>query len=409
MNILIINHYAGSPRYGMEFRPYYLAREWVKQGHSVTIIGASFSHLRLLNPMVKNDFQDEIIDGVRFVWLKTPKYNSSLSRIWNIFSFVWKLSTHVKKIARLYRPNLVIASSTYPIDNIPAHKIACLAGAKYTYEVHDLWPLSPMLIGGYSKNHPFIQVMQWGENYAYRHVDKVISLLWNSEDHMRKHGLPSGKFVCIPNGFDPSEWTNKAFEQVLPSAHMETFNKLQGKIIVGFAGGFAASGALMTFVKAANCLKNRDDLAFVLVGRGPEEDHLREYVSAHDLQNVSFLPAIPKKMIPTLLHHFDIAYMGGIHSLLHRYGTSYNKLTDYLLSAKPIIQALDEPGSIVERLNCGIRVEAENSKLVVEAIESLTALSAAEREAIGLRGRDYALMHLPWSNLADHFLTSFKE
>ncbi|WP_374498451.1 hypothetical protein [Vogesella indigofera] len=28
MRILYINHYAGSPRHGMEFRPYYLAREW---------------------------------------------------------------------------------------------------------------------------------------------------------------------------------------------------------------------------------------------------------------------------------------------------------------------------------------------------------------------------------------------
>lgn len=46
MNIILINHYAGSNIHGMEFRPYYLAREWVKMGHNVTIIAASFSHLR---------------------------------------------------------------------------------------------------------------------------------------------------------------------------------------------------------------------------------------------------------------------------------------------------------------------------------------------------------------------------
>lgn len=45
MNIILINHYAGSNIHGMEFRPYYLAREWVKMGHNVTIIAASFSHL----------------------------------------------------------------------------------------------------------------------------------------------------------------------------------------------------------------------------------------------------------------------------------------------------------------------------------------------------------------------------
>ena len=30
LNILYINHYAGGPAYGMEYRPYYLAREWVR-------------------------------------------------------------------------------------------------------------------------------------------------------------------------------------------------------------------------------------------------------------------------------------------------------------------------------------------------------------------------------------------
>ena len=38
MNILLINHYAGSPELGMEFRPYYMAKEWVKAGHQVLIV-----------------------------------------------------------------------------------------------------------------------------------------------------------------------------------------------------------------------------------------------------------------------------------------------------------------------------------------------------------------------------------
>ncbi|HMN57678.1 MAG TPA: glycosyltransferase family 4 protein [Ottowia sp.] len=46
MNILLINHYAGSPRHGMEFRPYYLAREWVRMGHQVQLVAGSYSHIR---------------------------------------------------------------------------------------------------------------------------------------------------------------------------------------------------------------------------------------------------------------------------------------------------------------------------------------------------------------------------
>ncbi len=35
---------------GMEYRPYYLAREWVRAGHRVQIVAASFSHVRALQP-----------------------------------------------------------------------------------------------------------------------------------------------------------------------------------------------------------------------------------------------------------------------------------------------------------------------------------------------------------------------
>ena len=50
MNILLINHYAGSPEMGMEFRPYYFARKWVELGHEVSVLAADYSHLRRVNP-----------------------------------------------------------------------------------------------------------------------------------------------------------------------------------------------------------------------------------------------------------------------------------------------------------------------------------------------------------------------
>ena len=52
MNILYVEHYAGTPALGMEFRPYYLAREWVRAGHRVQILAASYSHVRARQPDV---------------------------------------------------------------------------------------------------------------------------------------------------------------------------------------------------------------------------------------------------------------------------------------------------------------------------------------------------------------------
>lgn len=408
MNILYIEHYVGSPTYGMEFRPYYLSREWVKQGHHVTIIGSSFSHLRQRNPEVIKDFQEEIIDGIKYVWLKGNAYEGSISRVRNILSFVWKLQRNAKRIASLFKPDLVIASSTYPLDNIPAHKIAQMVGAKHVYEIHDLWPLSPMLIGGYSKYHPFIAIMQYGEDYAYKHVDKVVSLLWNAEKHCKERGLAEGRFVCVPNGYNPEEWTDAKFSLPLPETYTRVFDNLKEKIIVGFAGGFAASGALDTVLKAAEVLKERDDLHFVLVGKGPEESNYRKFIEERGLTNVTLLPAVPKELVPSVLTHFDIMPICGGHSPLHQYGSSPNKLTDCMLSSLPIIYSVDEPGCLVERVGCGYRVEAENIEEMANAITRLSDMTAEERRAMGKKGMIYAHEKLQWSILADDFVNSFK-
>ena len=77
MNILYLDHYAGSADMGMEFRPYYLSKEWTKMGHKVTIVAGDYSHLRRKNPTVEKDFQTEMIDGIEYVWLKTGEYSGN--------------------------------------------------------------------------------------------------------------------------------------------------------------------------------------------------------------------------------------------------------------------------------------------------------------------------------------------
>lgn len=408
MNFLLINHYAGSKEYGMEYRAYYLAKEWVKQGHEVTIVAATFSHLRLKNPTIDKDYQSEMIEGVKYIWLKTPSYEGALKRILNMGTFVRKLYKYANQLANDVQPDLVIAASCYPLDNYPAYKIAKMTGAKYTYEVRDIWPLSPKLIGGYSDYHPFIWVMQKAEDFAYKHVDKIISLLWNAEGHMLERGLPKGKFVCVPNGYYPEEWTEDKFNLPLPSEHQKAFNELKGKIIVGFAGGFAASGNVITLVKSAAELKSRTDIHFVLVGKGPELASYENVIKENLLSNITILPAVPKNLIPAINSHFNIAHLGGLHSELHQYGTSYNKMTDYMLCSLPIVQSVDEPGSVVERVGCGIRVEAENVKAVADAIAKLADMTTDERKAMGRKGKEYVEKNLPWSKLAEDFLKPFQ-
>ncbi|MEG1723988.1 MAG: glycosyltransferase family 4 protein [Anaerovoracaceae bacterium] len=403
MNILIINHYAGSPKLGMEFRPYYLAKEWVKQGHKVLIVGATYSHLRKMQP---SQFGEEVIDGIGYYWVKTNEYKGNgIGRIISMFLFVFKLWLQCGKLGKKIQPDVVIASSTYPLDIYPAHKIAKRFNAKLIFEVHDLWPLSPMLIGGYSKFHPFIIMLQFAENYAYKYSHKVVSLLWNAKKHMISHGMAPHKFIYIPNGYVPSEW--EVLESELPKKHAAVLNGLKhnNKFIIGFAGGFAESGAIEIMLQAGNILREQTNIVFVLVGKGIKESSYREFTANKKLDNIIILPAVEKKQVPLIVDCFDVAYLGGLHSILHQYGTSPNKLTDYMLAAKPILFSIDEPDSLVERLGCGICVEAENIKQLANAIMKFSGMSVEERMQMGNLGKKYAEDNLQYRILANKFLT----
>jgi len=405
MNILLINHYAGSPQYGMEFRPYYLAKEWINQGHQITIIGANYSHLRNHQPVIKKDLESENIDGITYIWLKTPQYkNSGIQRILNMLTFIFKLFRYRNKIRKIAYPDVVIASSTYPLDIYPAYCISKKSKAKLIFELHDMWPLSPKLIGGYSKYHPFIWLMQRAENFACKSCHCYISLLGNAKDYLIEHGLSKEKFHHIPNGFSLDEMN---FDGVpIPKEHEELLKRLktESNLIIGYAGGHAPSNALKSFVSASIHFNPTRKVSFVLVGNGSQKKELIQIAKENNQNNVYFLPPVSKTSIPSLLSYFDLLYAGGTSNILHNYGTSYNKITDYMLAEKPIIFAVDEPNSLVEKVGCGIQTPAEDEIELVKTIQFLLEMTIEERNEMGKKGHEYALQELNYNSLAKKFI-----
>ena len=399
MNILLINHYAGSPEYGMEYRPYYLAREWVSMGHNVTIVGANFSHLRIKQPKVKA----ECIDGIRYIWLETPTYQGNgIGRIKNMLSFLWKLYSREKQINAGHKPDVVIASSTYPLDTYPAHHIAKKYKAKLVFEVHDIWPLTPMEIGHMSKYHPFIMVMQMAENYMCRHVDKLISLVPKAEGHYLEHGLAKGKFVHIPNGVVVDK--NSHGRGKLPADYIALFNEWRSKekFILGYAGGMAKSNALTALVEAASMVQDLP-MEMVLVGKGAEKTHLLSLVKKYGLKQVHFLPPVSKDLVPDLLAQMDALYIGCQETKLYQYGVSANKIFDYMLAEKPILWAGNTGNNPVMEAQAGIAVPGQPAD-IAGAIRKMVAEDSRHLAQWGRNGSVYVKDKHNYRNLAEKFI-----
>ena len=406
MNILYIEHYAGSDRMGMEFRPFYMAREWVKLGHKVTVLAADFSHLRKKNPVVEKDFTTVREEGVEFVILKTKPYKrNGLYRIFNMMGFVNKIKKHAKYIAQTYKPDVIIHSSTYPMDVYAAQAVKEHCGAPCFYEIHDLWPMSltamaPKLL---PEGNPLIKYVQRAEDDCYRLDDGVISILPGALRHIEERGFKQVNYHNVPNGV---VLENMEQPQPLPEEVTARFSswKEQGKFVVLYAGGHARSNALDCFVKAADLVDSSVQL--VLVGKGDQKEALMELGKGKE--NLTFLPPVDKKQIPTLLALADGLYLGAKNDPLYTYGVGMNKIFDYMLAAKPVINGVNSPGNPLDLSGCAVKAEAENAEDLAKGIAALCAMSGEERTAMGQKGYDYVIKHHDYKVLSKEFLNALE-
>jgi glycosyltransferase involved in cell wall biosynthesis len=404
MNIILINQYAGSIKHGMEFRPFYLGREWSKLGHHVTVVAASPSHVRVREPHLQGSLTEEHIEGLRYLWLKTPSYRGNgVRRAVNIMTFAAQLFRQRSRIIDGPRPDVVIASSTHPLDIFPAYRIARSCGARLVFEVHDLWPLSPMELGGLPWWHPFIFLLQRGEDFACRRCDHVVSILPLANLHLHGRGMANEKYSHVPNGIDVEEWACQALP--LPELHQAAVERAraQGRILIGYAGAHGVANALHIVLDAAERLQC-ESVTFLLVGQGPAKADLEGLLASRRLSNVSFLPPLSKDAIPAFLSAMDVLYLGLARQPLFRFGVSPNKLFDYMMAGRPIIQAIEAGNDLVAEAGCGISCPAEDPAAIVLAVRELMRHTPQERDRMGGQGRNYVLRHHDYRVLAQKFL-----
>lgn len=408
MNILLINHYAGSPEMGMEFRPYYFAREWVKAGHRVDIIAADYSHLRRVNPEVDHDFQEDIIDGIHYHWIKTRTYEGNgVKRAITMAQFVSKLWLNTGRIIKEMEPDAVICSSTYPLDTYAGQRIRRKSKkkVKLIHEVHDMWPISPVEIGGMSPKHPFIRVMQAGENSFCRNSDVVVSLLPAAKDYFIEHGMRPEKFIHVPNGIVMDEWEKYEHIPQRLSVHFLD-NSAKGKFNLCFFGSINKTYNLDTLINAVKDM-GKSDLAVTFIGNGVDKDDLKKLTVGYEETFVFFDP-IPKNSIPDLFNYIDAAFVGAKSQQIFRFGICMNKLFDSMMGGKPILYMVDAPNNYVYEYECGLSVEGTTEADLQKALDELMRLDKAKRLDLGSNGKKAAIEVFNYKELADRFLRAIE-
>src|SRR6266404_1168602 len=382
MNIWLLHPYADGPGLGRHWRPFWLADAWSRMGHRSIVICPNFHHLMTFDMRPPGP---QRIGDVDFWFVKTPAYNNnSFGRLWNHFSFGFQLSRDAAAISEQFgTPDLVIASTPHLFFISAARRVAGQFKAKFWIEVRDLWPESIVALGLAPAWHPLVKVIGWQERYAYRIADRVISLLGGAEAHMNSRGLPSGRFVWVPNGVSEAEIRSALEPQEICHAVIQRINqmKAQGKRIVLYAGAMGPPNAMEVVIDAAALLaKTNPEVNFILIGSGISHKQLQQ--RAMNLQNVEFQGEVDRPIVHAILRASDCAVMSFHKNALYNHGISPNKTFDYCLFAPRSVIACDPDALIGLEDLVTLRCMPDNPMMLAHALSS--ALSSPER-SVGRR------------------------
>jgi glycosyltransferase involved in cell wall biosynthesis len=388
-------HESSTPATGIGGRHHYLARELVRLGHEVAVVGARSHHLLREGVDTNALAAEEVIDGYRLIRLDVPKYAHAHDkrRVLAWFAFAAKLPRLRKRLG--WKPDAVLYTSPQLVGYLGAERLARACGAWLVFEVRDIWPQILIEVGNQSPRHPFIRFLQWIEDRAYARADRVISNIEGAVEHMAARGMDRAKFTWVSNGIALDEVENP--EPLSPEVAAQI---PAGGLRIVYTGTLGEANALDTLIEAASLLRDLTDVTILLVGQGRTRADLEEQRNALGLESVRFLGPVPKSQVQSVLAACDICYIGWSDKAMFRWGSGWTKMSEYLFCENPIIHSYSGGYDPVDKFDAGITVPAEDPQALAAAIRRLHAMPEEDRRRMGENGRRAALAHYDYARLA---------
>ena len=399
MNIWLINHYAVPPKYYPLARQTYFAKYLMAMGHTVTIFAASSVHNSTLN-LITDDrkWREETVDGVHYVYIKCCDYQGSgLKRIYNICEFAWKLPGVCKHFEK---PDAIVATSMPPTSCAMGVHLGRKWGCKTVAEIADLWPESIVAFGIAGPHNPAVIALRRLEKRIYKKADAVVFTMEGAYDYIVEQGwekeIPRSKVHHINNGVDLAQFDYNRDHFQLDDPDLNdpaTFKAI-------YTGSIRPANNPELLIDCAKHLLQYPDIRLLVYGGGENLDELRQTCETQGLTNCIFKGSVPKKNIPYILSKGDLNLLNyDLKSIgVFKYGSSQNKLFDYMASGRPILSNVSIAYSLIQKYHCGQDDTLPDAKAYANAVLKFYHMDAAARRTMGANARraaeDYDFKHL---------------
>lgn len=355
-----MNHYATEMFDNEGGRHYWFSKYLQEKGNNTSIFCANTFHNS--KKIIDTDGKKYLVkhkNEIPFVFVRTvPATGNGIKRLYNMGVFYKNLfvaaNNYVKENGK---PDVIIASSVHPLTLIAGEKIARKLNIPCICEIRDLWPESLIEYGYLRRNSIISKVLYSGERYIYKNADSLIFTVPGAKqyiiDRKRQDQVKLDKVHYINNGVDLSEFNYNATKYTLVDEDLLDGSKLN----IIYTGSIRPVNDIGFILDCAKELLNNQkfkNIRFLIYGDGNEMNSLVQRTVSEGIKNVVFKGKINKKYIPFVLKNSWINLLHNKETGISRYGTSQNKLFEYLASGKCLVQTMKSNYSICEDNNCGV-------------------------------------------------------
>jgi glycosyltransferase involved in cell wall biosynthesis len=204
---------------------------------------------------------------------------------------------------------------------------------------------------------------------------------------LSRNGIPQERIAVIRNGVDL-----EAFVPGPKPAELVRRLSLEGKFVASYVGTMGMAHGLETVLLAADRLRDRRNLAFVLVGTGAERPRLEEGARRLGLDNVVFVGPVDKEEVKQYWRLCDVALvpLKGVPLFQH---VIPSKMFEAMGTARPIILGVrGESEELLREAGAGLAVPPESAQALAEALTNLMDDPSLCRD-LGAAGRRFVETH----------------
>lgn len=396
MNVLLIHQAFASPNEPGGTRHYELARHIAESGHRFTIVASDLSYLtgnKISGS--KKLIETEMLGGIRLLRAYTyPSLHRSF--VWRILSFVSFMVTSVLAAIRNGSVDVVMGTSPPIFQAVSAWIVSCIQQKPFLLEIRDLWPEFAIDMGVLT--HPvLITASRRLERFLYRKADHILVNSPAYREYLINKGIQKEKISLISNGVDV-----KMFDPTARGSVLRRQWRVENKFVVTYAGALGLANDIPTILRAAERLKDQQNIHFLLVGDGKEKANLEKMADRMELSNVTFAGSQPKSLMPEVLAASD-ACLATLQNI-PMFGTTYpNKVFDYMAAGRPTVLGIDGViRDVIEAACGGVFVPPGNDRLLADAVTML-AENPEKARKMGQCAREYVAVHFDRNEQAESF------